>query len=368
MSSGPDQQQPDTAAVTLDSARAEAFLERMVGVLNDAGLALMCSIGHQTGLFDTMATLPPSTSQQIATAAGQSERYVREWLGAMVTGRIAEYDPARQTYSLPPEHAAALTRAAGLDNLAFQMQYIPMMGNVEASIVESFQSGRGVPYSHYPRFQELMAEDSGSVLDISLLSATLPLVPGLVDRLRSGIDVLDVGCGGGHAINLMAREFPASRFTGLDFSPEGIAAAQAEAKGLGLANARFQVQDVAELDVPAQFDFITAFDTIHDQAHPRQVLKAISTGLRPDGVFLMVDIRASSHVHENIEHPLGPYLYTVSCMHCMTVSLALGGEGLGTMWGEQLATELLHEAGFTQVEIKHQRADVVNSYYVCAKD
>ncbi len=368
MSLASEQQQPDTATSTMDPARAEAFLGRMVGVLNDASLALMCSIGHQTGLFDTMATMPPSTSEQIATAASLNERYVREWLGAMVTGQIVEYDPTRQTYALPPEHAAALTRAAGPNNMAIITQYIPLMGNVEAGIVESFRNGGGVPYSQYPRFQHLMAEESASVLDNSLFSATLPLVPGLADRLRSGIDVLDVGCGRGHAINLMAREFPASRFTGMDFSEEGIAAAQAEATTLGLGNTRFQVQDVATLDAPAQFDFITAFDSIHDQAQPRQVLKAIATALRPGGVFLMVDIQASSQVHENIEHPLGPFLYTVSCTHCMTVSLALGGEGLGTVWGEQQATQLLHDAGFTNVEIKHQPADVFNTYYVCTKD
>jgi 2-polyprenyl-3-methyl-5-hydroxy-6-metoxy-1,4-benzoquinol methylase len=361
------QQSAAAAAGSLDSERADAFLRRMVTVLNDAGLALMCSIGHQTGLFDAMAALPPSTSQQIATATNLSERYVREWLGAMVAGRIVEYDPTSRTYALPPEHAAALTRAAGPDNLASEMQYIPMLGSVESGIIESFHNGAGVPYSSYPRFQQLMAEDSRSVLDISLLSETLPLVPGLVDRLREGIDVLDVGCGSGHAINLMAHEFPASRFTGMDFSPEGIGSAGTEAEALGLSNTRFQVQNVAELDVSEQFDFITAFDAIHDQAYPRRVLKAICSGLRPDGTFLMVDVRASSDVQDNIKHPLGPYLYMISCMHCMTVSLAQGGEGLGTVWGEQLATELLHEAGFTEVEIKHQPADVLNSYYICTK-
>jgi SAM-dependent methyltransferase len=314
-----------------------------------------------------MASLPPSTSHQVAAATNLSERYVREWLGAMVTGRIVEYDPTSRTYVLPPEHAAALTRAAGPENLASQMQNIAMLGSVESGIIESFRNGGGVPYSSYPRFQQLMAEDSRSILDISLLSETLPLVPGLVDRLRAGIDVLDVGCGSGHAINLMAREFPASRFTGLDFSPEGIASAQAEAQAFGLSNARFQVQNVAELDAPAQFDFITAFDAIHDQAYPRRVLSAICSGLRSDGIFLMVDVRASSNVHENIEHPLGPYLYMISCMHCMTVSLAQGGEGLGTVWGEQLATELLHEAGFTGVEIRHQKTDVQSSFYICTK-
>jgi 2-polyprenyl-3-methyl-5-hydroxy-6-metoxy-1,4-benzoquinol methylase len=368
MGSDPEQHlQPESKADS-SSEEAEVFLERMVGVLNDAGLALMCSIGHQTRLFDTMADLPASTSGQIATAANLNERYVREWLGAMVTGQIVEYNPERSTYWLPPTHAASLTRVAGPDNLAFQMQYIAMMGNVEADIVHSFHHGGGVPYARYPRFQQLMAEDSASVLDISLVSETLPLVPGLIDRLRTGIDVLDVGCGSGHALNLMARDFPASRFTGADFSPEAIGSAQAEARALGLANAQFKVQDATDLGAVAQFDFITAFDTIHDQAHPRQVLKSICQALRQGGVFLMVDIRASSNVQENIGHPLGPYLYTVSCMHCMTVSLAQDGEGLGTMWGSQLATDLLHEAGFTSVAVKRQPSDVVNYYYICTRD
>jgi len=201
-----------------------------------------------------------------------------------------------------------------------------------------------------------------------LFSVTLPMVPGLTERLQAGIDVLDVGCGSGHALNLMAREFPQSRFTGMDFSEQAIAAARAEADACGLQHVTFQQHDVAQLSAPAQFDFITAFDAIHDQARPREVLKAISTALRPDGVFLMVDIQASSHVHENIEHMMGPLLYTISCMHCMTVSLAQGGEGLGTVWGEQQATQLLRDAGFTSIEIKHQPADIFNSYYVCTKD
>src|SRR5688572_10481997 len=99
-----------------DQAKSDAFAERMMGVLDSAGIALMTSIGHQVGLFDAMADLPPATSDRIAEAAGLHERYVREWLGAMVTGRVVDYEPAGRTYRLPPEHAAWLTRAAGLNN------------------------------------------------------------------------------------------------------------------------------------------------------------------------------------------------------------------------------------------------------------
>ncbi len=351
----------------LDTAKAEAFAGQMAEVMNGASLVFMASIGHQTGLFDTMADLPPSTSPQIAEAAGLSERYVREWLGAMTTGRIIEYDPATGAYSLPPEHAASLTRAVGPANLAMWTQFFPLMGNVEEGIIESFRNGGGVPYSEYPKFTKLMAEESAQTFDATLIDATLPLVPGLVERLHAGIDVADVGCGSGHAINLMAQAFPSSRFIGYDFSEEGIAAGRAEAADLGLTNAEFEEKDAATLDGARQFDLITTFDAVHDQAQPTQMLKGIADSLKPDGVFLCVDIAASSDVAENIEHPMGPFLYAVSTMHCMTVSLALDGQGLGTVWGEQKARQMLADAGFNDVQIERVKGDILNNYYIARK-
>ena len=298
-----------------DQAKAEAFSKKMLGILNDASVAQMIVIGHQVGLFDTLAGLAPSTSEQIAQASSLNERYVREWLGAMVTGRVVDYEAADKTYRLPPEHAAAITRAAGPRNLAMMMQMIPMVARVQQGIIDSFRAGGGVPYSAYGDFHKLMAEMSGAVHDISLVDITLPLISQLVDRLRAGIDVLDVGCGSGHAVNLMARAFPHSRFTGYDFSQEGIAAGRAEAQEWGLTNTEFAVRDAAELGDVSLYDFITAFDSIHDQAQPRAVLRGIAEALRPDGTFLMVDVNSSSHLEENLDHVLGPMMYTVSCMH-----------------------------------------------------
>jgi 2-polyprenyl-3-methyl-5-hydroxy-6-metoxy-1,4-benzoquinol methylase len=351
----------------LDSSKAEAFTEKLLGVLNSGALALMTSIGHRTGLFDTMARLPPSTSTQIAHAAGLHERYVREWLGAMVTGQVVEYEPATSTYYLPPEHAASLTRAATLNNLALPMQFIPLLGAVEDGIVRSFRYGGGVPYAAYPRFQQVMAEESKQTVGITLVNVLLPLVPRLIAALRKGIDALDVGCGRGHALNILARAFPKSRFIGYDFSEEGITAGRTEAKEWGLTNVEFVVKDVATIDEYERYRLITAFEAIHDQAKPREVLKRIARALRPEGVFFMQDIGASSQVHKNLEHPLAPFLYTISCMHCMSVSLALNGEGLGTMWGEEQARQLLVEAGFTTVEVKRVPYDIVNNYYIATK-
>jgi len=354
-------------AETVDPQQARAFAGQVIGILNGASLAYMLSIGHRTGLFDSMATMQPSSSDEIAAATRLNERYVREWLGALVCGGVIRHDPVAGTYWLPAEHASSLTRSAGPGNLASITQYFALMGNVEDGVVRSFEKGGGVPYSEYPKFQELMREESAAVFDATLTDVTLPLVPGLVERLKSGIDVLDVGCGAGHAINLMARAYPNSRFTGFDFSEEGVSRGRTEADSWGLSNSRFEVKDVATLEGSPQFDFITAFDTIHDQAQPRRVLRGIYDALRPGGAFLCVDVAAASDHAGNMEHPLGPMLYTISTMHCMTVSLALGGEGLGTCWGEQKALELLAEAGFTNVAVKRVEGDIMNSYYIAMK-
>lgn len=346
---------------------AEDFAGRMMGLMDDASVAVLASIGHQTGLFDTMAALPPATSSQIADAAGLNERYVREWLGGLVAGGVVDYDAGAQTYRLPAQRAAVLTRAAGPDNLARLAQFIPLFGEIEQKVIGCFRRGGGLHYREYPRFHAIMAEESGEVFDAALIDVILPLVDGLSDRLQAGIEVSDWGCGSGHAVNLLAQAFPASRFTGIDFSEEGLAAASAEARRLGVDNAVFTCADLAEIDLVEHFDVITAFDAIHDQAQPARVLANAYRALRPGGVLLMVDIKASSRLEDNIGVPLAPYLYTISTMHCMTVSLANDGAGLGTVWGEQLATSMLHEAGFADVTVKEVDSDPLNYYYIARR-
>lgn len=359
------------AVTELDENRSaetvKDFAARMVGTIDNAAAALLISIGHQTGLFETLAGMPPSTSAAVAEAAGLNERYVREWLGGMVTARIVDYDPAASTYVLPPHRAAVLTRAARERNMAVIAQYIPMLAEVEQGIIDCFRRGGGLAYSAFPRFHTLAAEQSAQAFDAALIDLVLPLVDGLPQRLDQGIEVADIGCGSGHAVNLMARAFPVSRFTGLDFSEEAIAAGSAEAARLGNANAAFRQDDLDELDSVEAYDLITAFDTIHDQAHPTLVLANVFRALRPGGVLLMADIKASSNLEDNIDIPMPTYMYAVSTMHCMTVSLALDGEGLGTAWGEQRACEMLAAAGFSDVQVEEVDRDPRNYYYIARK-
>ena len=346
---------------------AEEFTERMVAAIDAASLALLVSIGHQTGLLDSMAGLPSATSVQIAEAAGLNERYVREWLGGMTTGHVVDYDAETATYSLPPHRARVLTRAAGPDNLAVLVQLLTLLAEVEQKFIGCFREGGGLPYSEFPRFHALMAEESGVVFDAALVDVLLPLIDGLVERLETGTEVADFGCGSGHAINLMAHAFPTSRFTGIDFSEEAIATGIQEAARLGLTNATFESHNLADLDKVDAYEVITVFNVIAEQAQPARVLENIYRALRPGGVLLMADIKASSRLEDNVGVPMTTYKYTVSLMGEMTLSLALDGAGLGGMWGTQLATSMLADAGFEDVKVAEIEADPINDYYLARK-
>lgn len=349
---------------------SDAFAESLIGMLNQGALSLMVSIGHRTGLFDAMAELPPSTRAEIAAHSGLDSRYVQEWLGAMVTGGVVRYDPATSLYHLPETHAALLTRSAAPDNIAVFAQYIAVLGGVEDRIVDCFRRGGGVGYEHYPRFHEVMAEDSGQTVLAALDDHILPLIGHLVPALERGIRVLDIGCGRGRALHHLAARFPASEFVGYELSPEALDYARTQAVAHGLDNLRFEQRDLSGFGDSAaeeQFDLVTAFDAIHDQTRPQSVLDGIHRTLKRGGTFLMQDIRASSRLERNLDHPIAPLLYTLSTMHCMTVSLAGGGAGLGTMWGEELALEMLRRAGFEQVAVHRLEHDFQNSFYVMEK-
>lgn len=202
----------------------------------------------------------------------------------MTTARVVIYDASGDTYLLPPEHAAALTRAAGPANLARTMQVVALMATVEAQLIACFHDGSGVPYSAYEDFHRLMAEESEAFFDAALVDAVVPLVADLAERLAAGIDVADVGCGSGHAVNLLASAFPASRFVGYDFAAEGIETARSEAHAQRLTNAEFVLRDVAELRESERFDLVTAFDAIHDHPTPIKLVRTSASVDQGQGI------------------------------------------------------------------------------------
>lgn len=355
------------AHAQFDAERASRFEERFVGVLNDGALCLMTSIGHRTGLLDAMAGMKPATAGDIARRARLNERYVREWLGAMVAAGVVEVEPEAGLYRLPAEHAGFLTRSSST-NFGVGTQFIPLLGSVEDDIVACFRDGGGVPYERFGRFHEVMAEESAQTVLPVLVDQILPLAGGLVERLEKGIAAMDVGCGRGRALMLLAERFPKSTFIGLDLSEEAIGWASQRAAEKGLGNLTFRVKDLSDFDrtaPKAEFDLVMTFDAIHDQPKPMAMLKGLRRALKEDGVYVAQDIKGSCHHHHNIGHPLGTMLYTISCMHCMTVSLAQDGDGLGAMWGRETAERFFKDAGFSSVEVHELGHDIQNYYYVC---
>lgn len=343
---------------------AEAFQERVSEIINSGAQAVMISIGHRTGLFDVMARMPAASSAKIAERAQLAERYVREWLAAMVTAGIIDYDPTAAAYRLPEEHAACLTRDAALGNLAVYAQAVPIFGAVQDKALTFFETGEGADYADYPCFHQFMAEDSDQTVVAALFDVILPLVAGIEERLDAGIEVLDAGCGRGRALMAMAARFPASRFTGYDLCPDAIVYAQTEARRRGLANIHFEARDLTGFHEPERYDLVTSFDAVHDQKDPQGLLSGLYRSLKPGGVHLMQDIGGSARLENNLDFPMASLWYTASCLHCTPVSIGQGGEGLGTMWGWETAQRMLGEAGFESIKRHVFPHDPANVWFV----
>lgn len=330
--------------------RAKAFAGKLLGIYTGAALSHMIHIGQETGLFEAAAQ-GPATLQDLSARAGLNQRYVREWLGAMSTAGIFLYDSGSETFRFPPEHAMMLT-GDNATNMAPYGKMIRAMGKPLPDLIECFRNGGGVPSEMFrPDFTRCMDDMWRRIYDAQLLEGIISPVPGLHQRLQSGIDVLELGCGTGHAANLMAQAYPNSRFVGLDVAEDAITAARDEAAAMGLENVEFRIEDISHTPQESRFDLVTAFDVIHDLPAPSPMLRRIRESLRPGGLLLMIEFKFSSDLGENLGNPFAPMYYSISTLYCTTVSLAHDGEGLGTVWGEQTARRLLTEAGFGQVEV-----------------
>ena len=363
---------------TRNEERRRRFAAKMTDVLNYGALNLAMGIGYRLELFDHLDALDkPASSATLAARTGLAVRYIDEWLGGMVSAGVVEISrnaDGEVLYWLPPEHADLLTRRAGSNNLGVYTQEIPLLIQcAHEAVVEGFRTGRGVPYANYPRFQKFMGELADAKHREVLVNIFLPSVDdgAITRRMTSGIQVCDLGCAEGLALILMAEAFPHSDFTGIDIAPEALEKARAEAAQRGLVNIRFLNRDAAGLadasDLAARFDYVTAFDAIHDQTRPLAALRGVYALLKPGGVFSMVDIAAGSRIEDNRDHPMGPFLYTVSLMHCLPVGLVDGGTGLGMMWGREKAVALLKEAGFVDIRVDEIPQDAFNLHYLCRK-
>jgi SAM-dependent methyltransferase len=350
----------------LDMARVEEFAGRLFGHYASGMLVYMIDLADRTGLFEALAA-GPGTGEELARRADLQERYVRECLGALVTGGLVDYDGATGAYTLPPEHAVCLT-GAGSANLAPFSRANTLLAKHVEGVERAFREGGGVPYEEFrPEFTNVMDGMSRGLFDEQLVDSIVPVAGDLPERLEQGIRAADVGCGTGHSTNVLARAYPNSTFVGYDLADDAVQRARDEAAESGLSNVSFEVLDVTGLPSEPPFEAIFAFDAIHDQKDPAAVLDRIHQALAPGGTFLMMDIKASSDLESNRDNPFAPLLYAISTLHCMTVSLALDGDGLGTVWGQELAIKMLGDAGFGDIEVHDVPDDPLDSVYVARK-
>jgi 2-polyprenyl-3-methyl-5-hydroxy-6-metoxy-1,4-benzoquinol methylase len=333
----------------LDRGKVEQFAATVLGHYVGGAITFMIDLGHRTGLFDAAAQ-GPATSAELAARAGLQERYVREWASALAMGGILRYDASDGTFTLPPEHAACLTDLG--PNMAPVSLFQAHMGKTLGDVAVAFREGGGVPYSKFrPEFTDVMDGLSRRTFDGHLVDEIVPLAPGLPEQLTAGARVADIGCGTGHSTNVLAQAFPRSTFVGYDYSEEAVERARKEAAEMGLADVSFELADVSRLHVTEPFDVAVSFDTIHDQADPAGAVASVHSALRPGGTYLFLEPYASSNLEDNIANPMAPMIYAISTLHCMTVSLAEGGAGLGTACGEQKFRELLTAAGFADIDV-----------------
>ena len=356
----------------------DSFSERMIKILNYGALNLALAIGYRTGLLDAMDLFEsPQTLESIAEKTGLNSRYIKEWLGVMVTGEIVEISrtpAAENLYYLPKHCGDLITRRAGNANLGVYTQEMPLLiASAMEAVIDGFSTGAGVTYDHYPKFQSFMTQLADAKHRRVLVDRFLPSVDNgrLLELMHAGIRVCDLGCAEGVALMLMAGAFPQSRFLGIDISEDAIEKAQRQTRRQHIENLDFMVLDAAYLkenvELKESFDYVTAFDVIHDQTRPLEVLHGIYHILAPAGLFSMVDIAAHSNLADNLDHPMGPFLYAVSLMHCLPVGLVDEGAGLGMMWGRKKAVDMLNQAGFQKIQVSQIPDDPFNFHFLSRK-
>jgi SAM-dependent methyltransferase len=323
-----------------------SFMGRYMEMTTGAAVMGVVAVADRIGLFASLAGAGPETLDGIATRTGLDRRYLQEILATLSSAEILHFEPSDDTYSLPDEHAACLADESSPYFLGGWSQIVPALHGAIPGVVRACREGGGVPYSDFgEEMVEGIARSNAPGTRILLTRKWLPAMPDVVERLESGIRVADVGCGAGASTLTMARAYPSSIFIGYDVDARSIEKAEKAAAVEGLANVRFERCGGEAIPTEPGFDLITTFDVVHDLVDPRGVLARFRAALAANGTYLMVEPAAGDCLAENIG-PGGALTYAMSTLHCMTVSLAHGGEGLGAAWGPRGAEEYCREAGF----------------------
>jgi SAM-dependent methyltransferase len=352
--------------MTIDPDRLKLYSFQLFSKLEGAVTAGMVHLGDQLGLYAAMKTADaPLTSTELADRTGLHERWVREWAYNQAAAELIEVDD-RQRFSLSPEGEAVL---ATPDHPAFGMGMFHRLPQTMESLVrvqESFVTGLGHDYdSHGPQGAVGIERSFEPWSNAFLLPTVLPALDGVVERLTAGARVVDIGCGAGSAVLLMAKAFPRSTFVGYDISRYALDRANEKLETAGLTNASFADPRESPLPHDHSVELVTTFDCMHDMTHPQQMMGWIRSAVTDDGTWLLVDIKALDTFEQNVgKNPMASLMYGLSVLSCMSSALSEpDGAGLGTLGlSANKARQMAEEAGFTRfrkLDIDHS----VNAFY-----
>jgi 2-polyprenyl-3-methyl-5-hydroxy-6-metoxy-1,4-benzoquinol methylase len=341
----------DVAGTLLDRAAVETFAERVLGDYAGANAFFMAGIGDRLGLFEELARGGPAGSAELAGRTGLQERYLREWLGGMAAAGYLSYDPSDERYAVPVAHVPVLAEEAGAHFLgAAFFDYSTNFGDPFHRLLDAFRNGGGVPQEAYgEESAESIERFTAPWFEHQLVPVWVPAMPDVRAALQAGAAVCDVGCGRGRALIRLAEHFPGCRFVGMDIDDSAIRYARTAAAEAGVADrVRYETGDACD-GLPGRYDVVTTFDVVHDSADPVGLMRAVYDALEPDGRYVCVDVNCAERPEDNAG-PLGTVLYGLSLAYCLTVSLASGGAGLGTLGlPPGRLRELAREAGFRRV-------------------
>jgi ubiquinone/menaquinone biosynthesis C-methylase UbiE len=331
----------------LDEGRLNDLLGKLVGDLSAGYGGVMVSLGDKLGLYKAMAGAGPLSSHELAKRTGCAERYVREWLNSQAAGGYVTYHAGSATYELSPEQAFALADSDSPVFFPSAWQVVASMWSDENKAREAIRTGKGVSWGdHDERLYCGVAAFYRNAYRGSLVKEWLPALDGVVEKLRKGAKVADIGCGHGHSTVLMAEAFPNSRFWGFDAHQESIDAAREIARAAKVADrVTFEVADAAAY--PAHgYDLICFFDCLHDMGRPVAAASRAARSLAKDGTVMLVEPFANDRVEDNI-NPVGRLYYAASTTLCCAHAISENGTHvLGAQAGGEKLGHVFTQAGF----------------------
>jgi SAM-dependent methyltransferase len=336
-------------AAEVDTAKVMEFVFRAVDEVGATLNAALVVLGDKLDYYRILAVEGPATAAELAERSGTAEPYAREWLNAQAAGSYVTYDPGSGRYTLPPEHAVALTVE---DSPAFLPGMFQIaLGTVtdSAAIVDAARGGSGVGWHEHNTDVHIGCERFVRPnYHANLVSGWLPALDGVVAKLEAGAHVADVGCGHGASTILMAQAFPSSTFVGSDYHAESIEIARERARAAGVEDrVRFEIAPASGF-TGSGYDLVTMFDCLHDMGDPVGAARHVRHALADDGTWMVVEPMAGDHVEDNL-NPVGRAYYGFSTLLCTPSSLAQDvGLALGTQAGPARIRDVATAGGFTR--------------------